>query len=71
MDQPAGDLLVPLLLQVSQHTSLHEHLINDKTCESVGWIHVLLLEEAVLTLLAPTTMLLLSRSKSASSSSTA
>lgn len=26
VDQPAGDLLLPLLLQVAQHAALHEHL---------------------------------------------
>lgn len=30
IDQPTGDLLVPLLLQVTQHASLHEHLGHNK-----------------------------------------
>lgn len=71
VDQPAGDLLLPLLLQVAQHAALHEHLRDttggkrDASSPAEGPAL------SALTLLEPTTTLRRSTSSSVSSSSTA
>lgn len=71
VDQPAGDLLVPLLLQVAQHAALHEHLRDTtgskRDASSLAEGSAL----SALTLLEPTTTLRRSTSSSVSSSSTA
>lgn len=71
IDQPAGDLLVPLLLQVAQHATLHEHLQSTTGGSVTHHLHLTGSVLSALTLLAPTMTLLRSTSSSVSSSSTA
>lgn len=71
VNQPAGDLLVPLLLQVAQHAALQEHLRDTTGGNVTHHLHLTGSALSALTLLAPTTTLLRSTSSSVSSSSTA